>query len=94
MRGDRLVTLDNLTGKFGNGTLRITTRQGFQLHGVLKDDLKAAVQGINETLLTRLAFLASAPLAAFAAGLISGSEASSSAEEAASAAAAFKNSCA
>ena len=39
----------------GNGTLRITTRQGFQLHGVIKHELKAAVKKINETLLTTLA---------------------------------------
>jgi sulfite reductase (ferredoxin) len=39
----------------GNGTLRITTRQEFQLHGVLKDDLKATIRTVNETLLTTLA---------------------------------------
>ncbi len=39
----------------GNGTLRITTRQEFQLHGVLKDDLAATVKAINETLLSTLA---------------------------------------
>ena len=33
----------------------MTTRQGFQLHGVIKRNLKAAVQGINSTLLTTLA---------------------------------------
>lgn len=44
-----------LCEKYGNGTLRITTRQGFQLHGVIKENLKAAVQGINNTLLTTLA---------------------------------------
>lgn len=26
--------------QFGNGTLRLTTRQAYQLHGVLKQDLK------------------------------------------------------
>jgi sulfite reductase (ferredoxin) len=39
----------------GNGTLRITTRQEFQLHGVLKDDLKSTIRAVNETLLTTLA---------------------------------------
>ena len=38
-----------------NDTLRITTRQGFQLHGVLKGDLHAAIHGINESLLSTLA---------------------------------------
>jgi len=45
----------DLCEKYGNGTLRITSRQGFQLHGVLKANLKAAVKGINDTLLTTLA---------------------------------------
>src|SRR5262245_34021991 len=49
-----LAHLD-LCEKYGNETLRITTRQGFQLHGVIKSNLKAAVQGINDTLLTTLA---------------------------------------
>ncbi len=39
----------------GNSTLRITTRQGLQLHGVLKDDLKRAIHRINEVQLTTLA---------------------------------------
>jgi sulfite reductase (ferredoxin) len=45
----------DLCEKYGNGTLRVTTRQGFQLHGVIKRNLKAAIQGINDTLLTTLA---------------------------------------
>jgi sulfite reductase (ferredoxin) len=49
-----LAELD-LCDQYGNGTLRITSRQGFQLHGVLKDNLKAAIQGINATKLTTLA---------------------------------------
>ena len=45
----------DLCEKYGNGTLRVTTRQGFQLHGVIKSHLKEAVKGINDTLLTTLA---------------------------------------
>ncbi len=45
----------DLCEKYGNGTLRVTTRQGFQLHGVIKRNLKAAVRGINDSLLTTLA---------------------------------------
>ena len=44
---DLLAELD-LCEEFGNGTLRITSRQGLQLHGVLKDDLKATIRAINE----------------------------------------------
>lgn len=46
---------DDLAGRYGNGTLRITTRQGFQLHGVLKGDLRATIKGINDALLSTLA---------------------------------------
>ena len=45
----------DICDEFGNGTLRVTTRQGFQLHGVIKKNLKAAVRKINDTLLTTLA---------------------------------------
>ncbi len=40
------LTLDKLADEYGNGTLRVTTRQGFQLHGILKKNLKAAVSAI------------------------------------------------
>ncbi|MEG3439337.1 sulfite reductase, ferredoxin dependent [Pannus brasiliensis CCIBt3594] len=40
------LTLDRLADLHGNGTLRVTTRQGFQLHGVLKKNLKATIAEI------------------------------------------------
>lgn len=48
------LALDDVAGTYANGTLRITTRQGIQLHGVLKNDLKATIARINESLLTTL----------------------------------------
>src|SRR5579871_4765857 len=45
----------DLCDQYGNGTLRITSRQGFQLHGVLMKDLKKTIQEINTTKLTTLA---------------------------------------
>src|SRR3954470_18591578 len=36
--------IDELARTVGNGTLRITTRQEFQLHGVVKDDLKTSIR--------------------------------------------------
>src|SRR5262245_54091845 len=51
---EQFLDLDDLAGRHANGTLRVTSRQGFQLHGVLKRDLKATIAGINETLLTTL----------------------------------------
>lgn len=46
--------IDDLAGRHANGTIRLTTRQSIQLHGVLKGDLKATIASINETLLTTL----------------------------------------
>lgn len=40
------LTFDKLAQEYGNGTLRVTTRQGFQLHGILKKNLKAAIAAI------------------------------------------------
>lgn len=34
------LAMDDLADLYGNGTLRLTTRQAYQLHGVLKQDLK------------------------------------------------------
>jgi sulfite reductase (ferredoxin) len=48
------LALDDIAGKHGNGTLRLTTRQGIQLHGVLKSDLHETIAGINACLLTTL----------------------------------------
>ena len=49
-----LAELD-LCEKLANGTLRITSRQGFQLHGVLKGDLKESIRTINDIQLTTFA---------------------------------------
>src|SRR5262245_40345245 len=48
------LAIDELAGQFANGTLRFTSRQGIQLHGVLKRDLKEAIAAINASLLTTL----------------------------------------
>ncbi len=45
------LTMDSLADKYAIGTLKITTRQTFQLHGVLKKNLKSTIQKINESLL-------------------------------------------
>ncbi|KAI4373664.1 hypothetical protein MLD38_011767 [Melastoma candidum] len=40
------LVMDDLADQFGTGTLRLTTRQTFQLHGVLKKDLKTVMSTI------------------------------------------------
>ncbi len=51
---DQYLAVDDLAGRYANGTLRITSRQGFQLHGVLKSHLRATIAGINQCLLSTL----------------------------------------
>ncbi len=48
------LEIDRLAEAYANSTLRITSRQGFQLHGVLKDNLKRTIKEINDSLLTTL----------------------------------------
>lgn len=49
------LRMDELADRFANGTLKLTTRQAFQLHGVRKRHLKATIQGFNEVLLDSIA---------------------------------------
>ena len=49
------LALDEIATRFADGTLRITTRQTFQYHGVIKRELKATMRAINDTLLDSIA---------------------------------------
>jgi sulfite reductase (ferredoxin) len=51
---DQYLALDEIADRYANGTLRFTTRQGLQFHGILKGDLKASIKAINDSLLTTL----------------------------------------
>lgn len=51
---EQYLTMDELAHKYGNGTLRLTTRQSFQLYGILKWNMKSIMKEINDTLLTTL----------------------------------------
>ncbi|AFZ27331.1 sulfite reductase (ferredoxin) [Cylindrospermum stagnale PCC 7417] len=44
------LALDKLADEYGNHTLRATTRQGFQVHGILKKNLKTAIATIFKNL--------------------------------------------
>ncbi len=46
---------DHLCEVYGNNTLRITTRQGFQFHGVTKGHLGKFMKGLNDAMATTLA---------------------------------------
>jgi sulfite reductase (ferredoxin) len=54
LTADQYLAVDDLAGAHANGTLRFTTRQGIQLHGVLKGHLKETIAGINACLLSTL----------------------------------------
>ena len=49
---EQYLEFDNLTNKFADTSLRITTRQTFQFHGVLKGNLKNIISNVSKILLT------------------------------------------
>jgi sulfite reductase (NADPH) hemoprotein beta-component len=49
------LSLDRIAGDYANGTLRLTTRQTFQFHGVIKTNLKRTMQAIDTALLDTVA---------------------------------------
>jgi sulfite reductase (NADPH) hemoprotein beta-component len=49
------LALDALATRHANGTLRLTSRQAFQLHGVLKGDLKPTIAAMNAALIDTIA---------------------------------------
>jgi sulfite reductase (ferredoxin) len=51
---EQYLAVDDLATRYANGTLRFTSRQGIQLHGVVKRDLHTTIRGINDCLLTTL----------------------------------------
>jgi len=55
LTAEQMLAQIDLGDTFGNGTCRLTTRQAIQHHGVIKGDLKATIQRINEIQLTTLA---------------------------------------
>ncbi|MBI0580858.1 assimilatory sulfite reductase (NADPH) hemoprotein subunit [Neobacillus cucumis] len=52
---DQWLVLDGLADKNANGTIKLTTRQSFQFHGILKWNMKNTIQEIHKSLLTTLA---------------------------------------
>ena len=49
------LALDEVARLYGNGTMRLTTRQTVQLHGVIKSNLKATLKSIDHVLLNSIA---------------------------------------
>src|SRR5712671_4894644 len=55
LTADQYLALDAIAGHYANGSLRITTREGIQFHGVVKAGLKSAIAEVNGAMLTTLA---------------------------------------
>lgn len=49
------LQMDAISSSYGNETMKMTTRQTFQFHGVVKSKLKSAMRGINKALMTTIA---------------------------------------
>ena len=47
--------MDSIAGAHGNETMKLTTRQTFQFHGVIKNKLRPAMRAINQALMTTIA---------------------------------------
>jgi sulfite reductase (NADPH) hemoprotein beta-component len=49
------LEVDRMANVFANGTIKLTTRQAFQFHGVIKSNLKRTIREINRTALDTIA---------------------------------------
>ena len=49
------LDMDDICSKYANGTLKLTTRQAFQLHGTIKKNLKLTIRKINDSLMDTVA---------------------------------------
>ncbi|MBM7566408.1 assimilatory sulfite reductase (NADPH) hemoprotein subunit [Paenibacillus sacheonensis] len=52
---EQWLMMDRIAQKYANDTIRLTTRQSFQLHGVIKWNMKQVIQEVNDELLSTLA---------------------------------------
>ena len=51
---DQWIAMDDIADAYANGTIKLTTRQAFQFHGILKRDSKFSMQSINSALMDSL----------------------------------------
>jgi len=55
LTSEQWLEMDRLAREYTTGSIRITTRQAIQFHGILKWNLKKSIRTINDALLTTLA---------------------------------------
>src|SRR6266850_3221203 len=49
------LVCDQIASQYANNTLRITTRQDFQFHGIVKSNLRQSMKDLNEALISTIA---------------------------------------
>jgi len=49
------LVCDDLASQYGNNTMRITTRQDFQFHGILKSNLRQSMKSLNDAMMSTIA---------------------------------------
>ena len=54
LSADQYVTCDELAKRYGNDSIRITTRQDFQFHGILKSNLRQTLKELNQALISTI----------------------------------------
>src|SRR6266702_2718371 len=55
LAAQQYLVCDDLASRYANNTLRITTRQDFQFHGIVKSNLRQTMRGLNEALVSTVA---------------------------------------
>ena len=55
VNGKQWLQMDAISDQYANSTLKLTTRQAFQFHGVFKHNLKSSIKAINDALLDTIA---------------------------------------
>lgn len=54
LKPEQYLAFDRISDEFANGTLRITTRQTIQFHGIIKGNLKQTIASLNAALVTTI----------------------------------------
>src|ERR1041384_2224533 len=55
LSAQQYIACDQLSTQYANNTMRITTRQDFQFHGIVKSNLRNSMRALNEALISTLA---------------------------------------
>src|ERR1041385_3530719 len=55
LMASQYLVCDDLATRYGNGSLRITTRQDFQFHGIVKSNIRQTMKSLNEALISTIA---------------------------------------